>query len=549
MKSIKGLIPGAFFFVSIFITALFLNSFLKQAPNYFSALLIAGSAVVLFYILSKWDKITPPSANENSPADPQTLEEAYLKLAEAKTNLLSKEESLRKFSHIIEQSPTSIVITDIKGNIEYVNPRFCEVTGYAYEEAIGQNPRILKSGEIPPEGYKELWKTITSGETWRGEFHNKKKDGTLYWEFAHIAPVKNHKGEVTHFIAVKENITNKKAIDEARKMYAKALHSIHDMVTIVDLQGNIIYVNDAFCSAFKYQEEQILGKNFRVLLPADTPEKVTGRLFNIQNPEDWNGDIRCITRQGHIFYTAISTSAIKNENDKIIAFAGISRDLTEERTVQENKRKAEMLATVQELAGAVSHEFSQPLQALSNYISLLKMGRIKKEYLNNSELAIKRIAELVDNLAEITSIQKQDYLNSKIIDLKASALKKQNLAHKRILVVDDEEQILETVTEMLRISGYECDGAANGLEALQKISKQQYQLVISDINMPRMSGIRLFEKLQAIGYKGAFVFLTGYSVPNEMNYFINEIDGLLNKPVDMYKLTGIVKKLLGTGEE
>ena len=207
MKSIKGLIPGAFFFVSIFITALFLNSFLKQAPNYFSALLIAGSAVVLFYILSKWDKITPPSPNENNPADPQALEKAYLKLAEANTNLLGKEESLRKFSHIIEQSPTSIVITDIKGNIEYVNPRFCDVTGYTYEEAIGQNPRILKSGEIPPEGYKELWKTITSGETWRGEFHNKKKDGTLYWEFAHIAPVKDQVGKVTHYIAVKENIT------------------------------------------------------------------------------------------------------------------------------------------------------------------------------------------------------------------------------------------------------------------------------------------------------------------------------------------------------
>ena len=545
MKFIKGLIPGALFFISILIAVFFFNSFLQQAPRYFSTLLIAGSAVVLFYLFRKWDKTINRNAIEISPASPEELEEAYFKLAEAKTSLLNKEESLRKFSRIIEQSPTSIVITDIKGNIEYVNPRFCEVTGYTYEEAIGQNPRILKSGEISLEGYKELWQTITSGETWRGEFHNRKKDGTLYWEFAHIAPVKNQLGKVTHFIAVKENITTKKAIDETRKMYAKALHSIRDMVILVDLKGNILYVNDAFCTVFKYSEKQIFGKNFRVLLPADTSEKVSDRLFNSQNFEGWNGDIRCITRQGQIFYTAMSTSAIKDEKEKTIAYASISRDLTEERTVQENKRKADMLATVQELAGSVSHEFSQPLQALNNYISLLKMGRIKKEYLNNSELAINRIAELVDNLAEITSIQKQDYLNSKIIDLKASALKKQKLAHKRILVVDDEEQILETVPEMLSISGYECDGAADGLEALQKISKQQYQLIISDINMPRMSGIRLFEKLQTIGYKGAFVFLTGYSVPNEMNYFMNEIDGLLNKPVDMHKLIGIVKKILG----
>jgi PAS domain S-box-containing protein len=308
-------------------------------------------------------------------------------------------------------------------------------------------------------------------------------------------------------------------------------------------------VNEAFCAAFKYSEEQILGKNFRVLLPADTPQEVSERLFDRRNSESWNGDVRCVTKQGHIFYMALSISVITDEKGQPIAFAGVSRDLTEERTIQENMRKAEMLNTIQELAGSVSHEFSQPLQALNNYISLLKMGRIKKEYLINSELAVKRITELVDNLGEITSIQKQDYLNSKIIDLKASALNKQKLAHKRILVVDDEQHILETVIEMLRISGYECEGAADGLEALQKISKQQYQLVISDINMPRMSGIRLFEKLQAIGYKGAFVFLTGYSVPNEISYFINDIDGLLNKPVDMHKLTGIVKKLLGTGKE
>ncbi len=549
MKPIKGLIPGTFFFISIFITAYFFSYFLKQVPDYFSALLIAISALVFSFLFLKWDKRTTQSVMENSPANPEELEEAYLKLAEAKTSLLSKEESLRKFSRIIEQSPTSIVITDLKGNIEYVNPRFTDVSGYSYEEAIGQNPRILKSGEIPPEGYKEMWETITSGKIWRGEFHNKKKDGTLYWEFAHIAPVKNHQGKVTHYIAVKENITLKKSIDEARKMYAKALHNIRDMVTLVDLKGNIIYVNEAFCAAFKYQDEQILGKNFRVLLPADTPEEISDRLFNSKNSEGWNGDIRCITRQGHIFYTAMSTSAIKDENDKIIAFAGISRDLTEERTVQENKRKAEMLATIQELAGSVSHEFSQPLQALNNYISLLKMGKINKDYLNNSARAVDRIAELVDNLAEITSIQKQDYLNSKIINLKASALTKQELAHKRILVVDDEEQILETVTEMLQIAGYECDGASDGLEALQKISKQTYQLIISDINMPRMSGVRLFEKLQAISYKGAFVFLTGYSVPNEINYFINEIDGLLNKPVDMHKLIEIVQKILGKAEK
>jgi PAS domain S-box-containing protein len=128
------------------------------------------------------------------------------------------EEALRKLSNAIEQSPCSIVITDTKGNIEYVNPKFCKITGYTQEEAIGQNPRVLKSDAKPPEEYKCLWDTITSGREWEGEFYNKKKTGELYWEFASISPIRNPEGVITHFVAVKEDITERKrAEDELRK--------------------------------------------------------------------------------------------------------------------------------------------------------------------------------------------------------------------------------------------------------------------------------------------------------------------------------------------
>ncbi len=124
------------------------------------------------------------------------------------------EEQIRKLSQAVEQSPSSVVITDTDGNIEYVNPKFVRLTGYSLEEAIGKNPRILKSGEIPPEGYECLWKTITSGGEWLGEFHNKKKNGELYWELANISPIRNAQGVITHFVAVKEDITARKEADE-----------------------------------------------------------------------------------------------------------------------------------------------------------------------------------------------------------------------------------------------------------------------------------------------------------------------------------------------
>jgi PAS domain S-box-containing protein len=119
-------------------------------------------------------------------------------------------DELKVLSRAIEQSPASVVITDINGDIKYVNPKFTEVTGYAFDEVIGKNPRVLKSGDQPAEVYTALWKTISSGNEWFGEFLNKRKDGTLFWENASISPVKNEDGKVTHFIAVKEDITEKK---------------------------------------------------------------------------------------------------------------------------------------------------------------------------------------------------------------------------------------------------------------------------------------------------------------------------------------------------
>lgn len=126
-----------------------------------------------------------------------------------------KEETLTKLSQAMEQSPASIVITDLKGNIEYVNPKFTRLTGYSLAEALGKNPRILKSGITSDSVYEELWESIVAGKEWRGEFQNVKKDGECYWEFATISPVKNESGVVTHYIAVKEDITDRKASEEA----------------------------------------------------------------------------------------------------------------------------------------------------------------------------------------------------------------------------------------------------------------------------------------------------------------------------------------------
>ncbi|WP_339837337.1 response regulator [uncultured Flavobacterium sp.] len=124
-------------------------------------------------------------------------------------------DKLLQLSRAVEQSPTLIVITNTKGIIEYVNPKFSAITGYSLEEVIGKNTNILKSGHTSPSAYKKIWKTIASGGEWKGEFLNKRKDGSLYWEEASITSIKNSEGEITHYLAVKSDITEKKKnIDE-----------------------------------------------------------------------------------------------------------------------------------------------------------------------------------------------------------------------------------------------------------------------------------------------------------------------------------------------
>jgi diguanylate cyclase (GGDEF)-like protein/PAS domain S-box-containing protein len=116
---------------------------------------------------------------------------------------------LRKHSTAVEHSAASIVITDRQGLIEYVNPAFCRLTGYALDELLGQNPRMLKGGDQHPGFYASMWDALLAGKEWRGEFQNKRKDGTLFWEKATISPI-HENGEITHFVGVKENITERK---------------------------------------------------------------------------------------------------------------------------------------------------------------------------------------------------------------------------------------------------------------------------------------------------------------------------------------------------
>lgn len=149
----------------------------------------------------------------------------------------------RLLMHALEQSPATIIVTDAEGKIVYANPKFVATTGYALDEALGQNPRLLKSGETTPEEYRQLWKTIKAGKEWHGTFHNRRKDGSLYWERASISPVLDAKGKITHYMAVKEDITQFMEAEAARRRMAAGtdavLNALPLAILLVDAGGSI----------------------------------------------------------------------------------------------------------------------------------------------------------------------------------------------------------------------------------------------------------------------------------------------------------------------
>jgi len=248
---------------------------------------------------------------------------------------------LKKISVAVEQSPAMVLITDTEGAIEYVNPKFIEVTGYTLEEVVGNNPRILKSGAHPKKFYEDLWNTLLIGKSWSGDILNKKKIGALFWVRNSIAPLFNDEGELTHFVAVMEDITDRKAQEER---FQALLDAAPDAMVIVAQSGDITLVNIATEELFDYSREEMIGQKVEILLPdyirEDHPSH-RGRFFATP------GDMSLVagkkfygqTKSGDQIPVDISLNPIETE-DGVQIIASI-RDITERKKAEEAIARSE----------------------------------------------------------------------------------------------------------------------------------------------------------------------------------------------------------------
>ena len=239
-----------------------------------------------------------------------------------------------------ELSPSALVVTDPSGNIEYVNPAFERVTGYAAGEILGKNPRILKSGSQGPEVYADLWRTISAGGTWTGRIQNRRKDGSLYWESATIAPLCDGEGKILHYIAVKENVTAEEELQQANeKRYALTLEAVDDAVWDWNLATGAAFFSPKYYSMLEYDvgEFPATYESWRSLVHPDDLARVEGELLrHIESGKGYGADIRMKSKSGE--WTWISARGNIVEHDaqgKALRMLGTHTDITLRKQAEE----------------------------------------------------------------------------------------------------------------------------------------------------------------------------------------------------------------------
>jgi len=235
----------------------------------------------------------------------------------------------------VEQAADGVVMTDINGNIQYVNPAFTAMTGYTSEEAIGQNPRVLKSGRHPEEFYSEMWRTIQSGSVWRGELTNRRKDGTFYVEEMRIAPVRDPQGATIGYIAIKHDVTEQHAAQEAQAFLAAIVESSGDAVIAYTPAGTILTWNRGAETVLGYSAQEAIGERMSMLAPLQRrPHRSHPAEQAPQGKDISHYEALGRRKDGRIVHVFVTESPIHNPSGELAAISVILRDISERREAE-----------------------------------------------------------------------------------------------------------------------------------------------------------------------------------------------------------------------
>ncbi|MCD4731448.1 MAG: PAS domain S-box protein [Bacteroidales bacterium] len=510
------------------------------------------------------------------------------------------EVEIRKLSRSVEQSPTIVIITDLKGTIEYVNPKFYEITGYSQNEVIGKNPKILKSGNTPKKVYESLWKTITTGKEWYGEFHNRKKNGELYWESANIFPLKNEYGKITHFIGMKENITIRKNMEQDLiKAKEKAEESdklkssfLANMSHEIRTPMNAIIGFSQLLSDLETSDDE---RNHYINLIQNSGNDLLGLIDDIIDISKIEaGQIKIFKSQYFVdnilleLYDSYSEFLKTKKNKKDIKLIYnrpkggqhivIYTDIDRFKQIIKN-----LISNAIKFTDAGSVEFGFTVDCNKQYsnirfyvkdtgigVSKDKLDVIFESFRQASAsdtkiyggtglgLAItKRLVEILGDKIWVNSIPGRgstfyftipyqpafisgdENLNGSII----KRAKKLTIDGKTLLVVEDDDQSYFFFESILKKTKSIIVRAVDGQQAVDLCKNQKFDLILMDIRLPKMDGYVATKKIKELWPDIKIIAQTAYAMAGEKERcFEAGCDDYISKPINIAELFDTIER-------
>lgn len=429
-------------------------------------------------------------------------------LAESDTNLKDITAAL--------DASTIVAITDPQGNIIFVNDKFEEISKYHREEIIGKNHRMLNSGYHSKDFFKDMWTTIQSGKTWRGEIRNKAKDGSFYWVDTTIVPFLNEKGKPYQYVAIRSDISDRKRAEEHLKESIKDNTDIRfalDQSTIVaftDARGMITSVNDKFCEISKYNREELIGKDHNILNSGHHSKLFFKDLWKtIGEGKVWKGEIRNKAKDGTFYWVDTTIVPFLNENAKPYQYVAIRNDITERKKAEEVLHRQDKLAAVGQLAAGVAHEIRNPLTSMKGYAEFLTLDEKdpeRLEFINIILDEIERVNTIVEDFMVLAKPKMVELKEKNVVPviknvvslLEFEARKKHvklsfDCPHEIIQIECDENRLKQVFLNFIK-NGIEAMPNGGELHVKTTIHNNNVQISIQDtgVGIPK-------EKLKQIG--------------------------------------------------